>query len=68
MFRAVRCSSSGGLIVSMQQLILSLSVGAAIWYNKTCNHLQSVTIPDAAQIKLDLLKMSRIMLETCRGF
>jgi hypothetical protein len=27
MFRAVRCSSSGGLIVSMQHLILSLSVG-----------------------------------------
>jgi len=27
MFRAVRCSSSGGLLVSMQHLILSLSVG-----------------------------------------
>ena len=27
MFRAVRCTSSGGLIVSMQQLISSLSVG-----------------------------------------
>jgi hypothetical protein len=27
MFRAVRCSSSGGLIVSMQPLISSLSVG-----------------------------------------
>jgi hypothetical protein len=27
LFRAVRCSSSGGLIVSMQPLILSLSVG-----------------------------------------
>jgi len=27
MFRAVRCLSSGGLIVSMQHLISSLSVG-----------------------------------------
>jgi len=27
MFRAVRCSSLGGLIVSMQHLISSLSVG-----------------------------------------
>jgi len=27
MFRAVHCSSSGGLIVSMQHLISSLSVG-----------------------------------------
>jgi hypothetical protein len=27
MFRAVRCSSSGGLIVSMQHLVSSLSVG-----------------------------------------
>jgi len=27
LFRAVRCSSSGGLIVSMQPLISSLSVG-----------------------------------------
>jgi len=27
MFRAVRCSSSGGLIVSMQHLVSSLSTG-----------------------------------------
>ena len=27
MFRAIRCSSSGGLIVSMQHLVSSLSVG-----------------------------------------
>jgi len=27
MFRAIRCSSSGGLIVSMQHLISSFSVG-----------------------------------------
>jgi len=34
------------------------------------NHLQRVTIPEAAYIQLDvdLLKMIRAMLETCRGF
>jgi len=35
------------------------------------SHLQRVTIPEAAYIynyDIDLLKMSRAMLETCRGF
>ena len=64
MFRAVRCSSSGGLIVSVQYLISSLSVGDC----PVDSHLQTVTISDAAQIQLDLLKMSSVLLETCRGF
>jgi len=29
--------------------------------------LQSVTIPDAVIIQIDLLKMSIVLLETCRG-
>ena len=29
--------------------------------------LQSVTIPDAVIIQIDLLKMSMVLLETCRG-
>jgi hypothetical protein len=35
------------------------------------NNLQRVTIPEAAYIynyDVGLLKMSRVMLETCRGF
>jgi hypothetical protein len=35
------------------------------------SHLQRVTIVEAAYIynyDVDLLKMSRVMLETCRGF
>jgi hypothetical protein len=35
------------------------------------SHLQRVTIPEAAYIYnyyIDLLKMSRVMLETCRRF
>ena len=44
MFRAVRCSSSGGLIVSMQHLISSLPVGDCPVHRLTCaqnSHLQS---------------------------
>ena len=77
MFRAVRCSSSGGLIVSMQHLISTLCVGdctvhrlikSSFLTGAQDSHLQEVTISDAAQIQLDLLKMSSVLLETCRGF
>jgi len=50
MFRAVRCSSSGGLIVSIQHLVLSLCVGDCLVHQLTGaqdSHLQRVTIPDA---------------------
>jgi hypothetical protein len=32
------------------------------------DHLQSGTIPEPAIIKLGLLRMSMVILETCRGF
>jgi hypothetical protein len=55
MFQALPCSSSGGL---------HFLTGAQD------SHLQRVTIPEAAlyNYDVDLLKMSRVMLETCRGF
>jgi len=31
------------------------------------SHLKRVTIPDAVLIKFDLLRMSIIVIETCRG-
>jgi hypothetical protein len=31
------------------------------------SRLQRVTIPDAVTIKFDLLRMSIVLLETCRG-
>ena len=71
MFQAVRCSSSGGLIVSMQPLLSSLSAGDCPVQRLTGaqdSHLQRVTILDAVYIQLDLLKMSSVLLETCRGF
>jgi len=61
MFRAVPCSSSGGQIVLLQHLQSSL-LSTGVLYSR----LQRVTIPDAVIIQFDL-KMSMVLLETCRG-
>jgi len=78
MFRAVLCSSSGGQLLLLQHLVSSLSVNdrtvcrlradcspflTGILYGR----LQTVTMPDAVIIKVDLQKMSIELLETCRG-
>ena len=70
MFRAISCSSSGGQIVLIQRLVSSLSVSDRPVH--TCapdGHLLRVTVPDAVLIQFDLLRMSKILLEscTCRG-
>jgi hypothetical protein len=59
--------------VLLQRLVSSLSVkgstvrrlraDSSILYGR----LQRVTIPDAVIIQFDLLKMSMVLLETCRG-
>jgi len=80
MFRAITCSSSGGNIVLLQHLVSSLSVNGRIVHGlrEDCSplstgvlysygRLQRVTIPDAAIIQYYLLKMSMLLLETCRG-
>ena len=78
MFRAVPCSSSGGQIVLLQPLVSSLSVNGRTVrrLREKCSplstgvlygRLQRVTIPDAAVIQFVLLKMSIVLLETCRG-
>jgi len=64
MFRALLCSSSRGLIVLVQHLVSSVSLGDWSVQN---SHLKRVTIPDAVLIQLDILKMSTIVLETCTG-
>jgi len=73
MFRAVLWSSSGGKIVLLQHLVLSLTVNGrtvcrtysplstGILYGR----LQRVAIPDAVIIQFVLLKMSKVLLETC---
>jgi len=78
MFRAISCSSSGGQIVLIQHLVSSLSVSDRPVHRlrKNCSsfstcapngHLLRVTTPDAVLIQYDLLRMSKILLETCRG-
>ena len=78
MFRAAPCSSSGGQIVLLQPLVLSLSVNSRtvcrlradyspLSTSLLYGHLQRVTIPDAAVIEFVLLRMSIVLLETCRG-
>jgi len=72
MFRAVPCSSSGGQIVLLQSLVSSLSVNGrtvcrlrvdstGILYGR----LQRVTISEVVIIQFVLLKMSKVLLETC---
>jgi hypothetical protein len=62
------------VIVYMQPLVSSLSTSDCPVHRLTGaqdSHLHTVTIPEAAYIynyDIDLLKMSRVMLETCRGF
>jgi len=77
MFWALLCSSSGGSIVYVQHLVPSLSVSggtlhrlrenSSLLTGVTYGRSQRVTVPDAVRIQLNLLKMSIIMLKTCRG-
>ena len=78
MFRAVPCSFSGGHIVLLHHLVSSLSVNGCtvrrlradcspLSTDVLYSRLQRVTIPDAVTIQYDLLKMSIVLLETCRG-
>jgi len=78
MFRAARCSSSGGPIVLPQLLVSSPSVNSrtVCRLRADCSPLstrilysclQRVTIPEAVVIQLALLMMSSVLLETCWG-
>ena len=79
MFRALGCSSLGGTIVLLQHLVSSLCkqlYNLPVESEMLCSPLSTgalnsclrrVTIPDAVTIQFDLLKMSMVLLETCRG-
>jgi len=59
MFRAISCSSSGGQIVLIQHLVSSLSVS-----DRPVHRLRK-NCRTAVLIQFDLLRMSKILLETC---
>jgi hypothetical protein len=65
MFRALPCSYSGGprRIVYVQPLVLSLSAGDCLVHRLRKNQRLHIY-----NCNIDLLKMSMVMLETCRGF
>jgi len=76
MFRALPCSSSGGQIVLLQPLVSSLPVNGltVCRLRADCSPLltgilygclQRVTIPEAVIIQFVLLKMSKVLPETC---
>jgi len=75
MFRAAPCSSSGGQIVLPHPLVSSLSVNSmqvesglsplSTYILYGCS--QRVMIPEAVVIQFVLLRMSRVLLETCWG-
>jgi len=76
MFRAISCSSSGQIVL-IYHLVSSLSVSDRPVHRLRENysslstfaldgHLLRVTIPDGILIQFDL-RMSKILLETCRG-
>ena len=52
----------------IQRLVSSLSVSdPPVHRCAPDGHLLTVRIPDAVIIQFDLLRMSKILLETCRG-
>jgi len=74
MFQAIPCSSSGGQIVLLKHLVSSLySVHrlradcSPLLTGELNICLRRVTIPDAVTIQFNHLKMSMVLLETCRG-
>ena len=75
MFQAIKCSSLGGQIVLLQHLVSSLShsvhrlrADCSLLSTGALNGcLRRVTIPDDVTIQSDCLKISMVLLETCRG-
>jgi hypothetical protein len=69
MFRAVRCSSSGGIIVSTQHLILSLSVGDCPVHQLRKNRCkgQSPTDSDDTRGYIDTIRPPEYEKRTARN-
>jgi hypothetical protein len=69
-FRRSNCIITASGIVTLYKGLYSTPVESGLIPLSTgllYSRLQRVTIPDVVIIKFDLLKMSMVMLETCRG-
>jgi hypothetical protein len=61
--RKSNCIVTASGIVTLCKRLHSVPVESGALYSR----LQTVTIPDAVTIQFDLLRMSIVLLETCRG-
>jgi hypothetical protein len=62
-FRRTNCILTASGIVALCKRLHITPVKSGV----LCSRLQRATIPDAVRIQFVLLKMSMLMLETCRG-
>jgi len=66
-FRRSNCIATASGIVTLHKQLFSALVESGTLNRALNSCLQRVTIPDAVAIQFDLLKMSMVLLETCRG-
>ena len=67
-FRRSNCIITASGVVTVYKRLYSTPVESGLLSTGSLySRLQRVTIPDAVIIQFDLLKMSMLLLETCRG-
>jgi len=66
-FRRTNCIITASGIVTLCKVPYSTPVESGISTGVLYGCLQTVTIPDAVIIQFVLLKLSKVLLETCRG-
>ena len=70
-FRRTNCIITASIIVTLSKRPYSTPVESGLRTSLSTGvlygHLQRVTIPEAVTIQFVLLKMSIVLLETCRG-
>ena len=67
-FRRSNCIITASDIVALCKRLYSMpNVSRLLSTGVLYNRFQRVTIPDVVIIQFDLLKMSMVLLETCRG-
>ena len=67
-FRRSNCViTASGFLILCRRLYSTLVERRLLSTSVLYSRLEKVAIPDAVIIKLDLLKMNMVLLETCRG-
>ena len=64
-FRRANCIITASGIVTLCKLPYSMPVESGLQSAFNLNTVQRVTIPEAVLIQFALLKMSKVLLETC---